>query len=86
MTFDIELSKIITAIIAFIVYLIVAMVLYPKILGIPFGKLPPSEFSRKIGLYIPQNAFKHILLGDILSDVHFKWHADWLNFNQEICC
>lgn len=67
MTFDIELSKIITAIIAFIVYLIVAMVLYPKILGIPFGKLPPSEFSRKIGLYIPQNAFKHVLLGIFLA-------------------
>jgi len=67
MTFDIELSKIITAIIAFIVYLLVAMILYPKILGIPFGILPSSEFARKIGFYIPQNAAKHILLGLLLA-------------------
>lgn len=67
MILDIELSAVLNAIIAFIVYLIIAMILYPKILGIPFGILSPSEFARKIGFYIPQNAAKHVLLGIFLA-------------------
>ncbi|MCK5345286.1 MAG: CPBP family intramembrane metalloprotease [Candidatus Heimdallarchaeota archaeon] len=67
MTFDIELSKILTSFIAFPLYLLIVMILYPKILGIPFGKLPSYEFSRQIGLYLPQNAVKHVLLGILLA-------------------
>ena len=67
MAFDIELSTLLSAIIAFIVYFLVAIILYPRFLGIPFGKLPSREFTNKIGLHIPQNAIKHFFLGIILA-------------------
>lgn len=60
-------SKLLGSIIAFIVVALVVFLLFPRILGIPFGRMDTKEWIRKIGLYPPQCVWKHILLGIILA-------------------
>ncbi|MFW9992944.1 MAG: CPBP family intramembrane glutamic endopeptidase [Candidatus Odinarchaeota archaeon] len=64
--FEIDLSKSMMSIIAFLIFALVIL-LFPRVFGIPFGKLPIREFFRKIGLYIPQDTYKHVILGTTLA-------------------
>jgi membrane protease YdiL (CAAX protease family) len=60
-------SKLLGSSIAFIVAALVVFLLFPKVLGIPFGRTDTKEWTRKIGLYPPQSVWKHILLGILLA-------------------
>jgi membrane protease YdiL (CAAX protease family) len=60
-------SKLLGSSIAFIVAALVVFLLFPRILGIPFGRVDTNEWIRKIGLQPPQCVWKHILLGILLA-------------------
>jgi len=41
--------------------------MFPRRLGIPFGRIKTRDFLRKVGFYFPENACKHVILGLILA-------------------
>jgi membrane protease YdiL (CAAX protease family) len=45
----------------------IALVAFPRWLGIPFGRIGTREFLRKTGFYLPGEAWRHVLLGLILA-------------------
>jgi membrane protease YdiL (CAAX protease family) len=63
----IEVSKLLSSIVNLVVVALVAFVLYPRWLGIPFGRIEPREFLRRVGFYLPDQAWKHVGLGLILA-------------------
>ena len=63
----IEISKLLSSIINLLVVAPVAFILFPRWLGIPFGKIETREFLRKIGFYLPEHTWKHLVLGLILA-------------------
>lgn len=63
----IETSKLLSSVINLFVVALVAFVLFPKRLGIPFGRIETREFLRKVGFYFPDRAWKHVVLGLILA-------------------
>lgn len=63
----IEVSKLLSSVVNLLVVSLVAFVLFPKRLGIPFGRLEPREFLRRVGFYFPGHAWKHVVLGLILA-------------------
>ena len=67
MFFKIEIPKLISSIINLVVGAFAAFFLFPQVFGIPFGKIKTRDFSKRIGLYLPDSAWKHILLGVILA-------------------
>lgn len=44
-----------------------AFFLFPRLFGIPFGRIRTRDFIKKIGFYPPPNAWKHMLLGMMLA-------------------
>ena len=60
-------SKLNGAIIALMITALASFILFPKIFGIPFGRINIKEWIQKIGLYLPQDGWKHILLGICLA-------------------
>jgi len=67
MLLKIEIPRLISSIINLVVAAIAALFLFPKVFGIPFGKIRTQDFNKKIGFYFPDSAWKHILLGVILA-------------------
>ena len=67
MSLEIELSKISTSLITLAIAAFAAFVLFPKILKQPFESASLSRYFRRIGFYLPQGAWKHILLGIVLA-------------------
>jgi membrane protease YdiL (CAAX protease family) len=63
----IEISKLTGAIINLLVVAPIAFVLFPRKLGIPFGRIKTRDFLRKVGFYLPDHVWKHIVLGLILA-------------------
>src|SRR4030043_502626 len=63
----IEISKLLTSIINLLIVAPVAFILFPRWFGIPFGKIETREFLKKIGFYLPEHAWKHLVLGLILA-------------------
>jgi membrane protease YdiL (CAAX protease family) len=63
----IEISKLVSAIINLVVVAPIAFLLFPRVLGIPFGITGTREYLKGIGFYFPSDAWKHILLGLILA-------------------
>lgn len=64
---DIEVSKMVSSVVNFIVAAFIAAVVYPKILGIPFGRIGRRDFFRRVGFYIPTNFWTQVLLGLVLA-------------------
>jgi general stress protein CsbA len=62
-----EVSKLLSSLVNLLVVALVAFVLFPKRLGIPFGRIATRQFLRKVGLYAPHHAWKHLVLGLILA-------------------
>lgn len=62
-----EISKLLSSVVNLFVVALVAFVLFPKRLGIPFGRIETREFLRKAGFYFPDHAWKHLVLGLILA-------------------
>jgi membrane protease YdiL (CAAX protease family) len=67
MSFDVQLSKLITSIITFTIAAFTAFVLFPKVLKQPFDTTRLPAYLHQLGFYLPGNAWKHILLGIILA-------------------
>jgi hypothetical protein len=63
----IEVSKLLSSVVNLFVVALVALVLFPKRLGIPFGRIETREFLRRAGFCLPDRAWKHIILGLILA-------------------
>jgi membrane protease YdiL (CAAX protease family) len=66
-TIHLKFSALTSAIINLLVVALVAFVIFPKKLCVPFGKVELQEFLHKTGFYIPKNGWKHILLGLTLA-------------------
>ncbi len=67
MFFEIEIPRLVSSIINLGVSAFAAFFLFPRVFGTPFGRIETRDFNIKIGLYLPNNAWKHILLGTILA-------------------
>ncbi len=67
MFFDIEISKLVRSIINLLIAGFGAFYLFPKLYQAPFGPIPLKEYLRRIGLYLPAGAWRHIVLGIILA-------------------
>ena len=67
MIFDIEIHKLTTSIFNLVLGSFAAFFLFPRVLGIPFGKIGTRDSNERIGLHLPDGAWKHILLGVILA-------------------
>jgi membrane protease YdiL (CAAX protease family) len=64
---DTEVSKLLSSVVNLLVVAPIAFVLFPKLLGIPFGRIQTREFLRRIGFCCPDGAWRHIALGLILA-------------------
>lgn len=64
---DLELSKLLTSVITFAFAAFSAFYLFPKILRLPFRDISLSEYVHRLGFYLPQNTWKHVLLGCLLA-------------------
>lgn len=67
MLLKIEVSKLLGAVINLIVVSLVAFVLFPRWLGIPFGQVSTREFLHQLGFYFPKDGWKHLVLGLMLA-------------------
>jgi len=67
MTLDVEMSKIFASVLNFALATLGAFIVFPGLLEQPFGKIPLSEYRQRLGFYWPANAWKHVLLGILLS-------------------
>ena len=56
----------------FFVVALIAFLVFPRWLGIPFGRIGTREFLRKTGFYLPENAWKHVILGLILAGLNLS--------------
>jgi hypothetical protein len=63
----VEMSKLLSSVINLIVVAPVALLLFPRVLGIPFGRVATREFLQKLGFHLPDHAWKHVVLGLALA-------------------
>jgi hypothetical protein len=64
---DLELSKVLTSVITFSFASFSGFYLFPRKLRLPFGDVDWSEYMRRLGFYLPREAWKHVLLGSLLA-------------------
>jgi len=64
---NIEFSKQLSAMFNLIVVALIAFFVFPKRLGVPFGRIETRVFLRKVGFYPPEHAWKHVILGLMLA-------------------
>ena len=64
---NVEFSKQISAMVNLVVVALVAFLVFPRRLGIPFGRIETRDFLRRVGFYLPENTWKHVILGLILA-------------------
>ena len=64
---DLELSKMLTSVITFVIAAFAAFYLFPRIIRLPFRDVELSEYLRHLGFYLPREAWKHVLLGFLLA-------------------
>ncbi len=67
MALNVQLSKLTTSLITFMIAAFAAFVLFPKVLKQPFDTIKLSRYLRQLGFYLPEGAWKHILLGIVLA-------------------
>jgi membrane protease YdiL (CAAX protease family) len=70
-----------------------ALLVFPRLLKLPFGSVPLGEYCRRLGLYpFPPGAWKHVLLGLLLAACTVggmlagtlltgKYQVDWRTVN-----
>ena len=64
---DLELSKMLTSVITFVIAAFAAFYLFPRKIRLPFRDVELSEYLRRLGFYLPREAWKHVLLGFLLA-------------------
>jgi membrane protease YdiL (CAAX protease family) len=62
-----EISKLLSSIVNLLVVALVAFVLFPRWLGIPFGRTETRDFLKRVGFYLPAQVWKHVVLGLVLA-------------------
>jgi membrane protease YdiL (CAAX protease family) len=67
MFFKIEIPRLTSSIINLALGALAVFFLFPRVFGIPFGRIDTRDFNKRIGFYLPDGAWKHILLGAILG-------------------
>ena len=67
MALDLNVSKVFYPFVAFPLNFLIVFRLYPKKLRVPFGEVSTTDFSKKIGLYIPARPARAVLLGVVLA-------------------
>lgn len=63
----VEVSKLLSSLVNLILVALIALIIFPRVLGIPFGRIKTSLFLQRIGLSYPKNGWKHLLLGIVLA-------------------
>lgn len=64
---NIEIPRLASSFINLIVAGFAAFFLFPRVFGIPFGNTEPRELNKRIGFYIPNFAWRHVVLGAALA-------------------
>lgn len=67
MFLKVELSKLLSALINLAIVTPIAFVVFPRLLGIPFGRIETRAYLERLGLYFPAGAWKHAALGLVLA-------------------
>jgi membrane protease YdiL (CAAX protease family) len=62
-----EVSKLVSSLVNLVVVAPIAFVLFPRWLGIPFGRIETRAYLKRVGLYLPAGAWKHVALGLLLA-------------------
>lgn len=63
----IEITRLLSSIVNLAIGALFAFLIFPKRIGIPFGKIDTRQWMRRLGFYFPVHAWKHILLGFVLA-------------------
>jgi len=64
---DVEISKLAASVLNFLLAALIAFFIFPTLLKQPFGKVTLSEYARRVGLFLPLNAWRHVVLGAVLA-------------------
>jgi len=67
MSMDVELPDLFASVINFGLAALGALVVFPKVIKQPFGEVSLAEYTRRLGFYLPPNAWKHLTLGVLLA-------------------
>jgi membrane protease YdiL (CAAX protease family) len=67
MALDIEIPKTAASVLNFVLAGLGAFYVFPKLLKQPFGQVDLTKYRRRLGFYLPHNAWKHVVLGVILA-------------------
>jgi membrane protease YdiL (CAAX protease family) len=96
---DVDLSRLEMAVIAFVITTLSALLLFPKVLKIPFGKVSINEFAYRIGLYTTKSreliqfallgilaatlSLSGMLLGSVLTG-KYEFDSSTINISQAV--
>jgi membrane protease YdiL (CAAX protease family) len=64
---DVEVSILLASVINFVLAALAAFFIFPRCLKEPFGEVGLPEYMRRLGFYLPLNAWKHAVLGMVLA-------------------
>ena len=67
MILGVEFSKQTTSLTNLVVVAVIAFHVFPRLLGVPFGRVETRDFLRRVGFYVPADPWKHVLLGLVLA-------------------
>jgi membrane protease YdiL (CAAX protease family) len=62
-----EVSRLLSSLFNLLIVGLIATIVFPRLLGIPFGRVSTGEFLRRVGLYAPGGAWRHVVLGLVLA-------------------
>lgn len=64
---DVQVPKLFASALNFVLAAFAAFFIFPRGLKQPFGEVDLSEYTRRLGFYLPLNAWRHALLGVALA-------------------
>jgi membrane protease YdiL (CAAX protease family) len=64
---DVDVSILLASLLNFILAALAAFFIFPRYLKKPFGEVGLPEYTRRLGFYLPQHAWKHAVLGMVLA-------------------
>ena len=67
MLLDVEISKLPISVLNIPLAAFIVFFIFPKLLKQQFGKVDLPEYTRRLGFYLPLNAWKHVVLGVVLA-------------------
>lgn len=67
MVLDVEMPKWAASVLNLALAALGAFYVFPKRLKQPFGEVGLAEYTRRLGFYLPQGAWRHVVLGVVLA-------------------